>query len=78
MSPGETEKPRIIFNLYPMFVYSLSKYYSGPKVIELRMETSLKSQASDWLKWRLVSFKIDATINKIFNPRGYRLATVSG
>jgi hypothetical protein len=27
---------------------------SGFKFIKLRMETSLKSQASDWLKWRLV------------------------
>jgi hypothetical protein len=25
-----------------------------PKVIKLSMETSFKSQASDWLKWRLV------------------------
>jgi hypothetical protein len=26
-----------------------------PKIIKLRMETSLKSHGSDWLKWRLVS-----------------------
>jgi hypothetical protein len=26
---------------------------AGPMVRKLRMETSLKSQASDWLKWRL-------------------------
>jgi hypothetical protein len=27
----------------------------GPKIIKLKLETRLKSQASDWLKWRLVS-----------------------
>jgi hypothetical protein len=25
-----------------------------PKIIKLRLETSLKSKASDWMKWRLV------------------------
>ena len=25
---------------------------SGHKIIKLRLETRLKSQASDWLKWR--------------------------
>jgi hypothetical protein len=29
-----------------------SLHISGPKIIKLRLETRLKSQASDWLKWR--------------------------
>jgi hypothetical protein len=28
---------------------------SGPKIIKLKLETRLKSQASDCLKWRLVA-----------------------
>jgi hypothetical protein len=28
---------------------------TGPKIIKLKMETSLKSQESDWLKWQLVA-----------------------
>jgi hypothetical protein len=28
---------------------------SGLKVIKVSLESSLKSQASDWLKWRLVT-----------------------
>jgi hypothetical protein len=32
----------------------LSFERSGLKVIKLRLKTSLKSQAADWLKWRLV------------------------
>jgi hypothetical protein len=28
---------------------------AGLKVIKLSLETSLKSQAFDWLKWRLVA-----------------------
>jgi hypothetical protein len=32
------------------------KQTSGPKVIKLKIETSLKSQASDWLKWQQVFF----------------------
>jgi hypothetical protein len=27
----------------------------GPKIIKLNQETSLKSEASDWLKWGLVA-----------------------
>jgi hypothetical protein len=27
----------------------------GPKILQLRLETSLKAQASDWLKWRPVA-----------------------
>jgi hypothetical protein len=27
----------------------------GPKIIKLKLETNLKSQTSDWLKWRLVA-----------------------
>jgi hypothetical protein len=26
-----------------------------PKIIQRNLKTSLKSQASDWLKWRLVA-----------------------
>jgi serine/threonine protein kinase len=31
--------------------HSLGNRRAGLKIIKLRMETSLKSQASDWLKW---------------------------
>jgi hypothetical protein len=29
----------------------------GSKVIKLKMDTSLKSQASDWMKWQPVTIK---------------------
>jgi hypothetical protein len=35
--------------------HSVEKIHQAPKMIKLRMVTSLKSQGSDWLKWRLVS-----------------------
>jgi uncharacterized membrane protein len=28
-----------------------------PKIIKLKLETSIKSQASDWLKWRVSNLK---------------------
>jgi hypothetical protein len=36
-------------------VLSIAYQHPGLKVIKLRLQTSLKSQASDWLKWRLVA-----------------------
>jgi hypothetical protein len=42
-------------NAYLTFIYLIVNVSSGPKLIKLRLETSLKSQASDWLKWRLDS-----------------------
>jgi hypothetical protein len=33
------------------------------KIIKLRLETSLKSQASDWLKWRLVIMGTNKMLN---------------
>jgi hypothetical protein len=35
------------FTAYPV--------WSGPKIIKLKLETRLKSQASDWLKWQPVA-----------------------
>jgi hypothetical protein len=31
----------------------------GPKIIKLKLETSLKYQAFDWLKWRLVAISVN-------------------
>jgi hypothetical protein len=40
---------------YPIYFIVSDIQLSGLKVIKLRLETSLKSQTSDWLKWRLVA-----------------------
>jgi hypothetical protein len=38
-----------------LFAYKLNeRSCSEQKIIKLRLETSFKSQISDWLKWRLV------------------------
>jgi hypothetical protein len=33
-----------------------------PKIINLDQDTSLKSQASDWLKWRLIAISANQTL----------------
>jgi hypothetical protein len=38
--------------IYRFVINNIALYQSGPKITKLKLETRLKSQASDWLKWR--------------------------
>jgi hypothetical protein len=38
------------------------KDQSGPKIINMTLETSLKSQASDWLKWRPANQMLEISV----------------
>jgi hypothetical protein len=44
----------LIFDIHPS-----GKVKTGPKIIKLRLETSLKSQAIAWLKWRPANLMLE-------------------
>jgi hypothetical protein len=54
-----TETLRSSLNKTKSEYYLLGLSLPLPKIIKLKLETSLKSQALDWLKWRLLAILVN-------------------
>jgi hypothetical protein len=55
-------RKKININSTNCFKMKLSSINPGPKIIKLRLETSLKFQASHLLKWRTVAISANKVI----------------
>jgi hypothetical protein len=67
VDPAETAQCRLIW-IYTGHMQDKGcihevKVLTVPKIIMLNLETSLKSQVSDWLKWQLVTISANQMLD---------------